>query len=238
MRAQIISSGSDPEFYPWAPPPTDMVVGDNIAVPFKGDTVMTRDRYPVVAVGANACLDVMRNKFNQCLEGVNRPWLNIQGTIHNLAIGVTPFISPRGYLPATPFMDPAAVTNVWVAFLTQAHIAALDSTEPGYTRLELNSDNYLLTLDRNGQRIDKFFVYQADMGYMLNAALEPIRFPVTQREIFKHLQSIDNVKLLLPGKYDCKALARDHEVINQHLARDAQSCHKPDLNNKMPQRGT
>lgn len=238
MRAQIISSGSDPEFYPWAPPPTDMAVGDNIAVPFKGETVIARNRYPVVAVGANACLEVMRNKFDQRLEGVNRPWLNIQGTIRNLAIGVAPFISPRGYLPATPFMDPAAMTSVWVAFLTQAHIAALDSTEPGYTRLELDSDDYLLTLDRNGQRIDKFFVYQADMGYMLNTALEPIRFPVTQREIFKHLQSIDNVKLLLPRKYDCKVLAMGHEVINQQLARAAQLCHKSDLRSKIPQRGT
>lgn len=229
MTRTIISSGSDPEFYPWAPPPTDMVVGDNVVAPFKGDTVMTRDRYPVIAVGANACLDVMRNKFDQCLDGVNRPWLNIQGTVRNLAAGVTPFISPRGYVPATPFTKPNTVTNVWVAFLTQAHIAALDSTEPGYTRLELNSDDYLLMLNRNGQRVDRFFVYQADTGYMLDKLSSPIMFPVTQREIFRYLQAIDSVKPLLPDRYDCKVLARDHKLINERLASDPELCHEPDL---------
>ena len=219
MRAKIISANNDPALYPWTPPSRDTFVSGNMVVPFKGKVTRVPHRYPVVAVGSNACVKVMQNKFNQRLEGVPIPWVSLQATIRNLAIGAAALMSPRGYVPATPFTKIDAVTKVWVSFFDQAHLDALDSTEPEYTRLKLSSDNYLLTLDCDGQKIDEFFIYQADKGYLTDG-LSPIEFPITQRQIFAYLQGIENIAPLLPDKYDWRALASDHKKITNRIAKN------------------
>lgn len=228
MRAKIISANNNPALYPWSPPTQDVFVSGETVVPFKGKVARVSHRYPVVAVGSNACIDVMQNKFNQRLDGIKTPWVSLQATIRNIAIGAMPLMSPRGYVPATPFTKIDAVTKVWVSFFDQAHLEALDSTEPGYTRLKLSSENYLLTLDRDGQKIDEFFIYQANKGYMTDG-ISPIEFPITQRQIFTYLQSIKNIAPLLPDKYDYRALANNHEKITSRIARNKWMYRKPNL---------
>lgn len=219
MRAKIISANNDPALYPWTPPSRDVFVSGNMVVPFKGKVTRVPHRYPVVAVGSNACVKVMQNKFNQRLEGVPIPWVCLSATIRNMAVGAAALISPRGYVSATPFTKNDAVTKVWVSFFDQAHLDALDSTEPGYTRMKLTSDNYLLTIDRDGQKIDEFFVYQADKGYLTDG-LSPIEFPITQRQIFAYLQGIENIAPLLPDKYDWRAIASDYSRIANRIKKN------------------
>lgn len=228
MRAKIISAVNDPALYPWSPPSEDVFVSGKVVVPFKGKVARVPHRYPVVAVGSNACVDVMKNKFNQRLEGIQMPWVALRATIRNMAIGAMPLMSPRGYVPATPFAKTDAVTKVWVSFFDQAHLDALDSTEPGYTRLKLSSDKYLLTLDRDGQKIDEFFVYEADKGYLTDG-LSPIEFPITQRQIFEYLKSIENIAPLLPLKYSWRALASNHTKITTRIARNTWMYREPNL---------
>lgn len=228
MRAKIISAKNDPALYPWTPPSRDVFVSGEMVVPFKGKVARVPHRYPVVAVGSNACVDVMKNKFNQRLDGVQTPWVCLKATIRNMTIGAMPLMSPRGYVPATPFTKTDAVTKVWVSFFDQAHLDALDSTEPGYTRLKLSNDNYLLTLDRDGQKIDEFFVYEADKGYLTDG-ISPIEFPITQRQILKYLKSIKNIAPLLPDRYNWQALANNHKEITGRIARNKWMYREPNL---------
>lgn len=58
MRAKIISANNDPALYPWTPPSRDTFVSGNMVVPFKGKVTRVPHRYPVVAVGSNACVKV------------------------------------------------------------------------------------------------------------------------------------------------------------------------------------
>lgn len=145
-----------------------------------------------------------------------------------MVVGAMPLMSPRGYVPATPFTKIDAVTKVWVSFFDQAHLDALDSTEPGHTRLKLTSDNYLLTLDRDGQKIDEFFVYEADKGYLTDG-LSSIEFPITQRQIFGYLKSIECIAPLLPSRYNWRDLASNHKEITNRITRNKWMYWEPNL---------
>lgn len=219
MRKKLLTPIHKPSLYPWGRPSKDVFVSGKIIVPFKGKITRVPHRFPVVAIGENACIDVMIAKLNERLDGVKIPWVCLSATIRNLSVGAAALMSPRGYVPATPFTKIDAVTKVWVSFFDQAHLDALDSTEPEYTRLKLSSDNYLLTLDCDGQKIDEFFIYQADKGYLTDG-LSPIEFPITQRQIFAYLQGIENIAPLLPDKYDWRALASDHKKITNRIAKN------------------
>lgn len=219
MRKKLLTPIHKPSLYPWGRPSKDVFVSGKIIVPFKGKITRVPHRFPVVAIGENACIDVMIARLNERLDGVKIPWVCLSATIRNLSVGAAALMSPRGYVPATPFTKIDAVTKVWVSFFDQAHLDALDSTEPEYTRLKLSSDNYLLTLDCDGQKIDEFFIYQADKGYLTDG-LSPIEFPITQRQIFAYLQGIENIAPLLPDKYDWRALASDHKKITNRIAKN------------------
>ena len=228
MRKKLLAPIHKPSLYPWSRPSKDVFVSGNMVVPFKGKVVRVPHRFPVVAIGENACIDTLQAKFNERLKGVQIPWLCLNATVRNLAAGFAPFVTANGYIPLTPFTKIDAVTKVWVSFFDQAHLDALDSTMPGYTRVKLNSNNYFLTLDRDGQRIDEFFIYQADKGYMTDG-LSPLSAPMTQKQVFEYLQGIENIAPLLPDQYGHSYMAAGYKKISNRIAKNTWMYREPNL---------
>ena len=228
MREKLASPVHRPSLYPWPRPSRDVFVSGAVVAPFKGKVVQTPHRHAVVAVGENACVDVVRAKFNGRLKGIHMPWLCLNATVRNLAAGFAPFVTAYGYIPITPLTRIDAVSKVWVSFFDQEHLEALDSTMPGYTRIKLTSNNYLLTIDRDGQKINEFFVYQADKGYLTDG-LSPLAAPMTQKQVFEFLQGIENIAPVLPERYGHSYMAAGYKKISDRIAENAWLYRKPNL---------
>lgn len=232
MRKKLLAPIHKPSLYPWGRPSRDVFVSGNTVAPFNGRVTQVSHRFPVVAIGENACIDVMIAKFNERLDGLHIPWVCVNATVRNLAAGFAPFVTANGYVPITPFTKIDAVTKVWVSFFDQAHLDALDSTMLGFTRTKLSGDNYLLTLDRDGQKIDEFFIYQADKGYMTDG-LSPLVAPMTQKQVFGYLQGIDNIAPLLPDKYGHSYMIAGYKKISDRIAKNDWMYRGPNLEGKV-----
>ena len=228
MRKKAMRPIAKPALYPWPRPICDVFVTKGVVVPYNGKIVQTPHRHAVVAVGQNACIKVMQAKFADRLEGIGLPWISAKAIIGGVGIGVAPKVTANGYIPFTPFAKAGARTGVWVAFLDEEHLKALDSTEPGYTRLKLSSSKYPLTLARDGQRIEEYFIYQADKGYMTDG-LSALEAPITQKQIFEFLQNVTDIAQVLPKQYRHSYLAQDQRKINDRIARNSWMIREPNL---------
>lgn len=123
-------------------------------------------RHVVLAVGSNASPAVMANKFRR--RGYNTPMILpfVRCNVANLGVGFYPFVPPRGYIPATPFDAPGTRIQLWASWLDRDQLAALDSTEPGYSCLRLSSKDYPLFIDNphddhwlGGEELNDYYIY-------------------------------------------------------------------------------
>jgi hypothetical protein len=92
-------------------------------------------RTPVLAVGSNASPAQLQRK----LSNVDRPTLVpiTAVSVHGLVVGVSAHVSRPGYLPATPVPSADARSDLWILWLDEAELAAVDATEPNYDRVRL-----------------------------------------------------------------------------------------------------
>jgi hypothetical protein len=126
---------------------------------------------PVLAVGSNASPAQLQRKL---INAGLRALIPITAvSVRGLAAGVSAHVSRPGYLPATPIPSAGAASDLWVLWLDEAALAAVDATEPNYDRVRL--------LDRcpvrltTGQPVTECWVYQSRHGYLLNNRGEPRR---------------------------------------------------------------
>ncbi|WP_188192325.1 hypothetical protein [Nonomuraea sp. SYSU D8015] len=93
------------------------------------------ERHPVVAVGSNAAPSQLLRKF---LDHAVRPLVPMTlADAPGVAPGVSAHVSRWGYVPAAPIETPGESSRLFVLWLDEEQLAALDLTEPNYERRPL-----------------------------------------------------------------------------------------------------
>ena len=127
-------------------------------------------RVPVVAVGSNAAPSQMLRKFVRCSV---RPVVPMTlADVHGIVPGVSAHVSVPGYVPAVPVEAPGNTSQLFVLWLDDAQVRALDATEPNYTRRILSAERFPVDLV-SGVRIAPCFVYVGKHGYLVNTVGQP-----------------------------------------------------------------
>lgn len=212
MERKIISSNNNPELYPWEPPKTDCQINKNGAITASKPPPVPNRRL-VVSVGSNANIDVMKNKFNQRQKGCNRDWYIYECQLYNIEIGVMPFLTSRGYFPATPFYSPGKSCKVYGTYLNKEQAKALTTTEVGYRLVKLKCNRFPLTFSSNGYVPKSFFIYVANSGFITIDG-EPLKFPISQRKIWEKISG----HIGYPGQeYDLDFLLNNRDLINERM---------------------
>jgi hypothetical protein len=153
--------------------PSDLPVGkwstrcgiDDLAL----DTVLTdeglapiADRQPVLAIGSNASTAQLWRKFTNA--GI-RPIVPLTAvTVPGIMAGVSAHVSRPGYLPATPVADPEATSDLFITWLDDEQLKAMDLTEPNYDRIRLGSQ-YPVSFPHS-PAVDGCWLYVSKHGHL------------------------------------------------------------------------
>lgn len=98
-------------------------------------------RHPVLAVGSNASPAQLRRKFAPMSQVVPITAARVKGLI----VGVSAHVARAGYIPATPVAAEPLSSDLWVTWLGDDELTAMDATEPNYQRTQLD-DRYPVQL--------------------------------------------------------------------------------------------
>jgi hypothetical protein len=186
----------DPLQYPWGPPEAPGVVhGDDFlplgpaadlnAVLFEVNAAPLDARSLVVSIGSNSSPDVMRRKFSNYGQPVSRILPLVRGQILNIGVGHSAHVSKAGYIAAAPYSRMGECTTVWVSWLDEGQLMALDETEPNYRRIELNGEDCGLVLD-TGDRPETFSLYASSWGVLTDGQGQKLPL-MEQPELFQYL---------------------------------------------------
>lgn len=115
-------------------------------------------RHRVIAVGSNAAPSQVRRKFLN--HGVRPVVPMTVADVPGIAPGVSAHVSKWGYVPAAPVPAPGETARLFVLWLDEQQLAALDRTEPNYVRRPLA---HSVTLE-GGTRLPPPFVYEGRHG--------------------------------------------------------------------------
>ena len=138
-----------------------------------------RGRHLVVAVGSNAAPSQLRRKF---LDHGVRPIVPMTlADVPGIAPGVSAHVSRWGYVPAAPIETPGETSRLFVLWLDESQLAALDLTEPNYHRRPLE---HPVTLA--GERLAPVFVYAGRHGLLADGEGRPRRL-TSQRALIQAL---------------------------------------------------
>ena len=117
----------------------------------------------VVSIGSNSSPEVLRRKFGRPGYPVSRILPLIRAESHHIGVGHSAHVSKAGYIAAAPYSQRGRRSTVWVAWLDERQLMALDETEPNYRRVELNGADCPLVLD-NGERPESFSLFASRSG--------------------------------------------------------------------------
>jgi hypothetical protein len=127
-------------------------------------------RHPVVAVGSNAAPSQMLRKF---LAHSVPPFIPLTlADVHGIAPGVSAHVSKAGYVPAAPVETPGRGSRLFVLWLDDRQLQALDSTEPNYRRRLMPTDQFPVTLE-SGTSLPSCFVYVGKHGCLVDRSERP-----------------------------------------------------------------
>jgi hypothetical protein len=91
------------------------------------DLLVHEDRSPVLAVGSNASPAQLRHKMTE-FEIVS-PVPMVRARVTGLDAGISAHVSRMGYVSASPFEAPGAVRELFVIWLDDEQLAAIDASE-------------------------------------------------------------------------------------------------------------
>lgn len=131
----------------------------------------TSDRHPVLAVGSNASPAQLHRK---CTGAGLRPVVPVTAvTVRGVVAGVSAHVNRWGYLPATPVIEAESVSELFLIWLDEEQLAAMDRTEPNYRRMPVPAAHQVaLPGDR---LVPGCWFYVSRHGCLLGAAGEPRR---------------------------------------------------------------
>jgi hypothetical protein len=176
--------------YPGAPASgTGLLDGDRFWI--GRDAGRLDGRSLVLAIGSNAAPAVLAGKLHRA--GVTDPVPFVRAEVHGVAVGHSAHVSRGGYVPAAPYAADV-VTETWAQWLTDEQRAAVDATEPNYTRVELAAADYPIRLE-DGRRVATYGIYASRWG-VLAAGGVPLRLG-TQAELHARL-AVDGPSELVP----------------------------------------
>jgi hypothetical protein len=112
----------------------------------------------VVAIGSNASADVMRRKFASYHQPVSAVLPLVRGQFHNIAVSHSAHVSKACYIAAAPCPLLGECTAVWVSWLDDIQLMALDGTAPNYRRSQFDGEACPLVVD-HGDRPEEFSLY-------------------------------------------------------------------------------
>ncbi len=166
----------DPLLYPWDPPvgsgvmdgnefrPLELSAGLDEALAQAGAAPLEA-RSLVVSIGSNSSADVMRRKFANYHRPVSAVLPLVRGQLHNIAVGHSAHVSKAGYIAAAPYPLLGECTAVWLSWLDDVQLMALDETEPNYRRIQLDGEACPLVVD-HGERPEEFSLFTSRWGVL------------------------------------------------------------------------
>ncbi|MBM6400509.1 hypothetical protein [Phycicoccus sonneratiae] len=181
------------------------------------------ERTPVLAVGSNAAAEVLAHKLGR--HGAPGVVPLLTGVVGHLGVAHTAYVSRGGYLPATPVHRTGRRTAVVLQLLDDAQLAAVDATEPGYERVELEARHYPL-LVAGGFRPRRFHVYAARDGVL--------HLPGTGRGLHSQVEVLARLRRLGVPHTDHEDPAGVAEALTSPEARAAVRRHLAEAGHARP----
>lgn len=142
----------------------------------------TAQRHPVLAVGSNAAPAQLKRKFGRRRVPAVLPL--VRARAEGISAGVSAHVSPGRYVPAAPIVTPGEASELFVLWLDDRQLAALDKTEPNYRRAPLDKRFPVRLL--SGPRVPDCAVYVGRWGCLLDRRGRPRRAN-GQRELLTDL---------------------------------------------------
>ena len=129
-------------------------------------------RVPVLALGSNAAPGQVRHKLTRLGLPAVVPFS--PAAAGGLGVGVSGHISGPGYVAAAPYADGGAGSRLWVTWLDEAQLRAVDGTEmPHYGRALLPAAEFPVRLP-TGERLPGAYVYYNARGVLAGADGRPL----------------------------------------------------------------
>ncbi|AZM45481.1 hypothetical protein DMB38_06265 [Streptomyces sp. WAC 06738] len=115
-------------------------------------------RVPVLALGSNAAPGQVRHKLTHLGLPAVVPVSPV--TAGGLGVGVSGHISAPGYVAAAPYAEAGAEAGLWVTWLDDGQLRAVDGTEmPNYGRALLPAAEFPVRLPGGGLLPDTYVYY-------------------------------------------------------------------------------
>jgi hypothetical protein len=151
MPLTDLTSELDPLLYPWDPPEVSGVMDGDGFLPLEpavgldralaeADAAPLGSRSLVVSIGSNSSPDVMRRKFASYHRPVSPVLPMVRGLLRNIAVGHSAHVSRAGYIAAAPYPLTGECIPVWVSWLDDRQLLAVEQTEPNYRRIRLDAE--------------------------------------------------------------------------------------------------
>jgi hypothetical protein len=180
------SSQLDPLLYPWDPPRVSGVMDGDEFLPLElaagldralveADAAPLESRSMVVSIGSNSSADVMRRKFANYHQPVSSVLPLVRGQLHNIAVGHSAHVSRGGYIAAAPYPRMGECTTVWVSWLDERQLMALEETEPNYRRIQLDGEACPLEVG-HGDHPEDFSLFTSRWGVLTDGDGEKLPF--------------------------------------------------------------
>ncbi|WLQ05097.1 hypothetical protein [Arthrobacter oryzae] len=206
------ASRPDPLLYPWDPPAASGVMDASGFQPLElagldealaaANAAPLESRSLVVSIGSNASTHVMRRKFAAYHQPVSPVLPLVRGQLSNIAVGHSAHVSSAGYIAAAPYPRPGERTTVWVSWLDELQLLALDHTEPNYRRIELDGGACPLALEgavQDAERPGDFSLFTSRWGVLTDGDGGKLPF-VDQPALFELLAGSGTGEYLEEGK--------------------------------------
>jgi hypothetical protein len=167
-----------PLSYPGARPEESVLLDGDRLLPLTRRVY--EDRVPVLAVGSNACPAQLRHKMAQ--SGVSGTIPMVKTRVCGLGVGVSAHVSLTGYVSASPFHAPGAVSELFLTWLDVPQLAVVDASEGvpvaegAYDRAWLSASDVRIELD-SGELLPGAYVYVNRRGVLHNGSGAPRPHP-------------------------------------------------------------
>ena len=148
----------------------DAVLADEAVAPMA-------ERQPVLAIGSNASPVQLHRKFTAAGIHPIVPLTAVQ--VPGIMAGVSAHVSRPGYLPATPVADPDLVSRLFITWLDDEQLTAMDLTEPNYHRIQL--DRLTPVTFPHGPAVDGCWLYVSKHGHLVDRDGAPL--PLAGQEV-------------------------------------------------------